>query len=38
VEILHATEIASAISAGVTVVAAIVLRFVWRRGKKLQEP
>jgi hypothetical protein len=38
VEIIRATEIASAVSAVVTVVALVLLRRVWRRDKKLQEP
>jgi len=38
VEILHATEITSAVSAVATVVALVLLRRVWRRNKKLQEP
>jgi len=38
VEILHATEITSVVSAVVTVVALVLLRRVWRRDKKLQEP
>jgi Flp pilus assembly protein protease CpaA len=38
VAILHATEITSAVCGAVTIVAIFLLRFVWRRGKKLQEP
>lgn len=37
-EILHLTEWASAVSSGLTVLAILLLRFVWRRRKKLQEP
>ncbi len=36
--ILRATELASAISAVLTVIALVVLRRVWRRNKELQEP
>lgn len=37
-QILRATEMISAVSAILTFVALVVLRFVWRRKKKLQEP
>ncbi len=37
-QILHATEITSAISAIGTVIALVLLRRVWRRNKELQEP
>jgi len=37
-QILRATEIVSAVSAVVTVVGVVLLRCVWRRHKRLQEP
>ncbi len=37
-EILHWTEWVSAASGGLVTVVILLLRFAWRRGKKLQEP
>jgi hypothetical protein len=37
-EILHLTEWVSAGSGGLVTVVILLLRFAWRRGKKLQEP
>jgi hypothetical protein len=37
-EILSLTEWATAVAAGLVTVVILLLRFVWRRGKKLQEP
>lgn len=36
--ILHLTEWASAASAAATAAVIVLLRWVWRRGKPLQEP
>jgi hypothetical protein len=37
-EILTLTEWASAVAGGLVTVVILLLRFVWRRSKKLQEP
>ena len=37
-KILHLTEWVSAASAGLTATVILLLRFAWRRGKKLEEP
>jgi hypothetical protein len=37
-EILHLTEWVSAAAGALVTVVILLLRFAWRRGKKLQEP